>query len=582
MTINGDLAAWEEPAATPEEETLAGLLSAMLEKLGRGEDPQQTLLLADSPDAQKLARTVTLLEEFSATVQARSGVPEATRAVSCGEDLLPDPFPGEFRIVKALGEGAFGRVWLAEDLNIGRPVALKALKVSHEARDHALTAVRNEAGLLGSVRHPNVVQIYGVRRSGEDWYLVLQFVAGGSIATRLANEGPLPWERAARYVADIGEALVHVHSCSIIHRDVNPANILWDPESDEAVLTDFGISCRLAESVVGAGTLPYLAPEAFAGAVTPALDVFGLAATMFRLVTGEPPFPAQGEAEHIAKVAGGLPVPDARCAALPSPLEDLIRKGLAAAAKDRPGLKEFAETLRGTLNRLLADSMLLEAGGQGRRSLLRSRLSRTETLPENACLCVFDREPQETGAQARRSAVGLRIEVSRDPGSRHLDLPTVQATPLDSLLDLCLTRDLARVPPSPDRIRLSTGDRIRIRVAADRGGYITVFNIGPTGNLHLLWPVNTAGANTTAWVEPKRPIDVPSIEATPPCGRERLVATWSRQPLPFLQVADWARQGAAVSRPYCATRDLERVRNSVRQMERQDWDSVVLELDHDE
>lgn len=544
MTINSDLAQWGEPPASPEEEKLAGMLNKSLESLDRRGGRQRTVPLdgqhAVAAEPFSLGPTVKLLEEFATTVQEYSELLAFAGSECSGESAFPDPFPGEFRIVAPLGEGASGRVWLAEDLNVGWRVALKELKTPSPNREQALTALRNEARLLGSVRHPNVVQIHGVRQSGQEWYLVLQFVDGGSMASALRHSGPLPWERAARYIADVGEALVHVHSCGIIHRDVNPANMLWDSEKDEAILTDFGISCRLADSVSAAGTLPYVAPEAFEGELTPALDVFGLAATLFRLVTGDVPFPANTSSEHIAAVSDGLPKPDPRCAALPAPLERLIRKGLAPAAKDRPSLDEFVRALRGTLNHLLADSVLLEATTQ------------TPSAP-----------------------VRLRLAVSRKLGSTYSDL-------LPGVAPLKFLRDLKKVPPSPGRIRLSTGERIRVQVRADRGGYVNVFNVGPTGNLHLLWPAGRDVSTTAAWLEPDQPVDVLDVEVTPPCGRERLVATWSRRPLPFSQLADWARHGASVSRPYCATRDLERVRSSVQQLPREDWHAVVLELDHDE
>src|SRR5262249_24411198 len=142
--------------------------------------------------------------------------------------------PGEFLLITLLGEGAFAKVWLADDLYLDRQVAVKALKVPTAVTNHVSEAWHNEARLLASIRHPNVVQIHAVRRCGADYYLILQYVPGGSLAARLQKKGPLPWPQAARYVADVGDALLHVHARGIVHRDVNPANILWDPERDEA------------------------------------------------------------------------------------------------------------------------------------------------------------------------------------------------------------------------------------------------------------------------------------------------------------------------------------------------------------
>ena len=85
------------------------------------------------------------------------------------------------------------------------------------------------------------MQVYAWVTVGEQHYLVMQYVAGGSLADLLKAEGPLDWQRAARYVADVGEGLLEVHAQGIVHRDVKPSNILWDPKKDEAVLTDFGV-----------------------------------------------------------------------------------------------------------------------------------------------------------------------------------------------------------------------------------------------------------------------------------------------------------------------------------------------------
>jgi serine/threonine protein kinase len=532
MTTDADLARWGEPPTSPEEETLAQFLHEVLQTLRQ---PKAGPAPKPPPGGQELLRTITWVQELASSVWDHAGL-----AAAAGPDL-PDPFPGEFRVVRLLGEGAFGQVWLADDLNVGRQVALKVLKPLRAADKGALEALRNEARLLGSLRHPNVVQVYAVRQSGGDHYLVLQYVRGGSLADRLQKTGPLPWQQAARVVADVGEALSHVHTRGIVHRDVNPANILWDPEGGEAVLTDFGVSCRLADPSTAAGTVPYLAPEALDGRVGPALDVFSLAATLFRLATGVVPFPADDIVTHVGKVLDGLPDPDPRSSVLPPDLERLVRTALAADPEGRPDLPQFVGMLRGTLNRLLVDTVILPA------------IAAPGSPP-----------------------VDLRLVVNRDVGDATFQsLRTVKPVRSSS------TRDLKRVPPEPEQVRLRTGDRVRIQVRADRAGYVTVFNVGPTGNLHLLCPEDVTVPPPR--LEPGRPLDVLEVEVTPPPGRERLVAAWTREPLPPARVLRLTGQGSGdVSRPYRATRDLERVQESVRRLPREDWHAVVLELDHED
>jgi serine/threonine protein kinase len=447
---------------------------------------------------------------------------------------------------RLLGSGSFGEVWLADDLHLGRPVALKMLRVPPRSVGHSLAVLRNDARLLAAMRHPNVVQVHAWRHTaaadGERPCLVLQYVAGGSLADRVKRDGPLSWPLAGRYIADVAEGLLHVHSRGIIHRDVKPANILWDPEADEALLTDFGLSAYLAEAGSTAGTPHYMAPEAFHGCVAPALDVYGLAASLFYLVTGTVPFPCDTLDDLLLHIERGLPEPDWRCAGLPADLERLIREGLAAQPERRPELGAFAAALRGSLNLLLADTLTLPSAGE------------KPAAPVNLRLIV--------SRQVDRSRF-VPVAATKPPSERFL-------------------RDLQRVPPSPDQVLLRTGDRVRLEVLADQPGFVVVFNVGPTGNLNLLYPIGTDGGKTPR-LEANRPLHILDVELTPPAGRERLVAIWSREPLPLqleelLGLAE--RDEALPSVAYRATRDMVRVQQSLRTIRPEDRRTLVLELGH--
>src|SRR5262249_12295772 len=121
---------------------------------------------------------------FGDTLQGASTVPPVLP--------LPDPFPGEFRLIRLLGEGTFGKVYLAEEIRLRRMVALKTLRFSGDQQ--RLGALEHEAGLLAQFSHRNLVQVFSWRTSGGDHYLVLQFVEGGSLQDRLEKEKSLPWE----------------------------------------------------------------------------------------------------------------------------------------------------------------------------------------------------------------------------------------------------------------------------------------------------------------------------------------------------------------------------------------------------
>jgi hypothetical protein len=285
-----------------------------------------------------------------------------------------------------------------------------------------------------------------------------------------------------------------------------------------------------------------MSPDALDGQITPAIDVYSLAATLFHLVTGEVPFPGPMVSDLLRQITAGLPDPEPRCAGLPEPLERLIRLGLARDPQRRPGLREFIATLRGTLNQLMADRLASPVPGS-----------------------------------PRPAQVSLRLNVRREvtPG-RYEPLATTH--PHRGLA----TRDMKKVPRPPDQIRLRTGDRVQIEVVADRAGYVTVFNIGPTGVLNLLHPLDLSSASAAA-VAAQQLLLIGDVELTPPTGRERLCAVWSRAPLPLgpEQLQSLAEGGQFTgSRPYRATRDMKRVQQSMQQSRPDEWHAVVLELDH--
>jgi serine/threonine protein kinase len=557
MTVDADLARMGEPPLGPDEEVLITLLDKVLKKRECGEPICPEEVFADRPDLAREGAAVIQamegLEALVASVLAHSGIlgDSATPARAATEVYveaspdsapgMPDPAPGEYRVRRFLGEGRFSRVWLADHFGFQMPVALKTLhfEVSGRERALALAALQNEAQILARLQHPNVVRVYDLFQAGGEHYLVLQYVDGGSFQARLEKDGPLGWQLAARYIADVGEALLHVHK-DVVHCDVKPANLLWDRERDEALLTDFGLASRLANSGQVAGTPLYMAPEAFAGRNTPAGDVYGLAASLFTLMTGRVPFPATTRTELLERINRGLPNLEPLFAGVPQRLEQIIRSGLAATPERRPELGAFVSDLRSSLNRLLADSLVIPAA-----------------------------------STAAAAPVNLRLTVARrESGSTYVPLAGSHPEPRG------LTRDMKKVPPLPEHIGLRTGDRVRIEVVADNDGFVTVFNVGPTGHLNLLYPDPATVSTQPASVPACQPLHVTDVALTPPAGNERLFAVWSRIPLSLEKVVELTRRDASVSPSYRATRGMERVQESVQRLRREDWHAVVLELDH--
>lgn len=174
---------------------------------------------------------------------------------------------------------------------------------------------------------------------------------------------------------------------------------------------------------------------------------------------------------------------------------------------------------------------------------------------------------RESLAEAFGPAVGVDLRLRVFRGLTNGGFLLVGATqPTRATL-----RDFKRLPDDADRVVMKTGDRARIDVLCDRDGYLTVFNIGPSGNLNLLWP---AEFNTVRPYRAGETLQVVNVVLTPPAGRERVVAVWSRAPLSREAMSELGRPGVA-------TRDMQRVQSAVDAMRPEDWHAVMVTVEHE-
>jgi uncharacterized RDD family membrane protein YckC len=247
--------------------------------------------------------------ELDETHAARGSDPARTETLAGGPK--PETAPelpaglrlGHFRIDRRLGAGGMGEVYLATDLALDRPVAIKVLPVgvtSGTARDRLIREARAQA----RVQHPNVAHIYFIGEDAGRLYFAMEYIAGKTLAERLA-EAPLPVEEALSTIRAAVLGLREAQRSGFMHRDVKPSNLMVDGHGVVKVL-DFGLAAaapaQLSDGPVAqtslAGTPLYMAPEQATGdAIDFRADIYALGATLYHLVSGRPPFQADTVAE---------------------------------------------------------------------------------------------------------------------------------------------------------------------------------------------------------------------------------------------------------------------------------------------
>ena len=270
---------------------------------------------------------------------ARIGVHEGTSFQEAFR--IPDRL-GQFRVLKLLGEGGMGQVFLAEDGELQRLVAVKVLK-STFASETESKRFQLEAEAAARLNHPNIVPIHG---AGEDCgrrYLTMAYIEGQSLAQRLAG-GPLPPRNAARLMQLVAEAVEHAHSQGVVHRDLKPGNILLD-RKEQPLVSDFGLAKRsegdssMTRSGQVVGTPSFMSPEQARGAndeVGAAADIYSIGATLYCTLTGRPPFQAATVVETLRLVLYTEPVsPRALNPLVPRDLDTICMKCLEKKPEHR-------------------------------------------------------------------------------------------------------------------------------------------------------------------------------------------------------------------------------------------------------
>ena len=246
--------------------------------------------------------------------------PEASLAAELAS-LSPSDDPsslgriGLFEAKAILGRGGMGTVYKALDPALGRTVAIKILRPDLASIGSARHRFRLEAKAMASIAHPHVVPIYAVDDHRGLPYLAMEYVAGGTLESRLQNQGPFEILSVMRIVQQIASALQAAHECGLVHRDIKPANILLDRGVDRVRVTDFGLvrvsdDASMTRSGLIAGTPQYMAPEQVRGdACDRRSDLFSLGCVMYALLVGHPPFRANSPYAAMQRIVHDAPRP---------------------------------------------------------------------------------------------------------------------------------------------------------------------------------------------------------------------------------------------------------------------------------
>jgi eukaryotic-like serine/threonine-protein kinase len=260
--------------------------------------------------------------------------------VAVSDSLIDTLFDGRYRIKRKLGAGGMADVYLAEDQELGRRVAIKILNGRHANDDQFIERFRREAKNAAALNHPNIVSIYDRGEAEDTYYIAMEFLDGRTLKELVVSRGAAPINVAIEYARQILSALRFAHRHGIVHRDIKPHNVLVDAEGRVKV-TDFGIAragtSQMTETGSIVGTAQYLSPEqARGGEVDPRSDLYSLGVVLYELLTGKTPFDGETPVEIAMKHLSNAPKPPSKLRPdIPPELDKVVLRALAKDPNDR-------------------------------------------------------------------------------------------------------------------------------------------------------------------------------------------------------------------------------------------------------
>jgi eukaryotic-like serine/threonine-protein kinase len=265
--------------------------------------------------------------------------------MAVSDTLINTIFDGRYRVLRKLGSGGMADVFLAEDEELGRRIAIKILNERHASDEQFVERFRREAKNAAGLSHPNIVQIYDRGEAEGTYYIAMEYLEGSTLKEAAAHR-PLPVAEAIGYARQILSALRFAHRKGIVHRDIKPHNALIDDDGRVKV-TDFGIAragaaSQMTEAGSIIGTAQYLSPEqARGGVIDHRSDLYSVGIVLYELLTGAVPFTGDTPVEIAMKHLSQVPEPpSAKRPDLPKTLDQVVLRALAKDPEERYGSAE--------------------------------------------------------------------------------------------------------------------------------------------------------------------------------------------------------------------------------------------------
>ena len=290
------------------------------------------------------------------------------------DTLIDTLFDGRYRIVRKLGAGGMANVYLAEDQELGRRVAIKILNDRHANDDQFVERFRREAKNAAALSHPNIVSIYDRGEAEGTYYIAMEHLDGRTLKELIVRRGPAPVHVAIDYARQILAALRFAHRGGIVHRDIKPHNVIVDADG-RAKVTDFGIAragtSQMTEAGSIIGTAQYLSPEQARGtAVDQRSDIYSLGIVLYELLTGAVPFTGDSPVEIAMKHLSATPSPpSSRRPDIPRDLDLVVMRALAKDPADR---YQTAEEMDADLERVARGASVSDETADAATAIMRA------------------------------------------------------------------------------------------------------------------------------------------------------------------------------------------------------------------